>query len=875
MKQLLIIIGSLFFSTLIYAQQKLEGTLVSTEKIPVAYATVVIGYGDHTIQAVRSNQSGVFEINLTEEQAKQAQWLEVRHIAYVNLKKNYNSGVKTVNFELTRKTQLIDEVQVKSKPRAIRSAGDTTRYTVSQFISAEDRNIGDVLKRMPGIEVDDKGVIKHNGKTVNRMYVDGDQLFQNGYGVGTRTIQPKLVKNVEVIQNHEHKKVKQGVSNSDEVALNLVLQEDARMSWSGEATVGIAAPVDFYTNTNLLSFKKKYKTLNTLQYNSIGENLAQDIIPIQSFNITEPLGVTSPSVPESKYYNNRSFALNTNQFYKWNKNWVLTLNGNIWADRDKLFTNESLTYFLPEGDVTYNNYINSTKKPFYGNGSLVIEGNSDLFFFKNTLNYKIQNQTHHSWLLDNDIRFDQFGKDRIHAISESFEYIPRLKNNDLLSIKGDFQHKWHKDNLQVSPGVMNASLQNDKPYDRTRQEIDLPFIEGKIGFTYTRNRSRLKRTYFAQAGYQQKELISELSLLNNNIWLNSVNHPNNNLKWNQKDVSAGINLDWKNNNFIISTSLPISVNNWQTSDTDISQRDHSNKVFFNPSLSIQAYMPNRDYFLISAKINQSSSDINQAFRNPILVNFRELERYDAPIYFNTNASYALKYSIERPIELFYANFTLAHGRTKNDYLLGKTITSQGIVSELKSFDNDQINNSLVIGASKSLLKSGLILGFNSNISHIQYNQLLNNDVMDAAAWSLTLNPKIEYKGIPNSTISYQYLYSKSYNTLKSIKSENSNDFTGSIHKVGGLYHLANAFFIKASWNYESNKSNTFTAITNGFLDASIRYKPLKSKHNFELNFSNILNKRVFNSYTISSYQQTSQTTPLRGMQGILKYSFQF
>lgn len=871
MKTILLFALSVFFSTMLLAQQKLEGKVLQSDQTPIAYATVNVGDGDKILYTVRTNQAGLFEINLSEEQTKDAKWIEVRHISYTILRKAYVASVKRMDFELVKKAERIAEVEVKSKPRAIVRAGDTTRYAVNQFVSAEDRNIGDVLKRMPGVEVDDNGVIKHNGKTVSRMYIDGDQLFQNGYGVGTRTIQPKSVKEVEVIQNHEHKKVKQGVSNSEDVALNLVLEEDAKMSWSGEATVGMAAPLDAFVNTNALSFKKKYKTVNTLQYNSIGEGIAQDVEKINSYNLIEPVAATNPSVPENRYYNNRSVALNTNQFFKWKDNWSVVLNANMWADQEKLYSNESQTYFLQDGNVTYNNYFNSTKKPLYGRASLAVEGNSNWFYFKNTLDYKRQNQTHHSWLLNDEQRFDQFGKDRMNFISESFEYIPRMKNKDLLSLRGSFLGKWHHDDLQITPGVLDLQLNDSLPYERVRQYVSLPTLEGNLGLQYTRNVSRLKRSYFINTRFQRKELHSELNLLDNNNWNNPVAFPNNQLYWNEKNLSTGILLEWKNKDFIISSTLPLSWNVWDISSPNLAMVEKTNKLLFNPSLSLQAYLPNRDYFLFTARFNQNNSDINQAFRNPILVNFREIESYAAPLYFTKNAAYALKYSVERPIEFFYANFTLLHTRMSSDYLLGRTITQQGIVSELRPFDNQQVNNSLVIGLSQSLLKSGLFLGFNSSINQTQYSQLLNNNMANATAWNFMINPKVEYKGLPNSTVSYQYMYRKSLNTLAG----STNQLSTNIHKLIGLHRLNNILFLKASWSYESTRSSSFSPITNGFLDAAIRLKPTKSKHNFELNLNNILNKRTFRNNVLTAYQQSSQEIPLRGMQAVLKYSFIF
>lgn len=862
-------------ATVVFAQEKIEGSIRS-DKQGIAYATIVIGYANSSLHTVRSNSAGQYVFNLTKAEISKVQWIEVSHISYEKVRKEYSDQSRHVDFELVRKSIQLADVTVKSRPLAVRRAGDTTRYAVNNFVSAEDRNIGDVLRRMPGIEVDDNGVVKHNGKTVSRMYVDGDNIFQNGYGVGTRTIQPKAVKDVELVQNHEHKKVKQGISNSEDVAINLVLHEDAKMIWSGEATVGLAAPIDGFINGNTMSFKKKYKTLNTLQYNSIGERINNDVESISSFNLTEPIAATTPSVPTNKYYNNRSGAFNTNQFYKWSDAWSANFNGNLWADREQLSSDGTQKYLLADGNqVTYNNYYNTTKKPFYGRGSFTLEGNADRFYLKNTLDFKTESRNHHTWLLDDDARFDQWGRDRLNFISESMEYTPKLKNKDLMTFNLDLQRKWHKDRLAVMPGVMTKYLNQDQPYDAVWQSIRLPQTIGSIQMAYTRNKTRLKRTYFAHARYLEKELNSTLNLVNDGVVFSNENFPDNNLYWKQKQVSGGLKLDWKNRDFILSGVFPLAWNIWDIVDRQKGATTATQKMLFTPSVSLQAYLPNRDYFLLSLRFNQESSDLDQLYPNPILSNFREMKSFAAPLYFTSSQVYTLRYSIERPISLFYLNLTASHLRTNNDYLVGQDVTQQGIISKLLPYDNRTNSNTLTLGLSKSLLKEGVFLGFNASANQNKYNQFLNGQLAAASSTNMTVSPRLEYKGISHTTLSYQYSYNRFLNKLNSEQEQNSNRYSSNTHSLSMLYVVGTYLFVKGTWNYGSYKSSDLDPIANGFLDASIRYKPLKSKHSLELNINNILNKKRYTSYSLSANLENRQSIPLRGFQSVLKYSFLF
>ena len=71
----------------------------------------------------------------------------------------------------TEQATKLKDVVVKAP--SIRQRGDTISYNVASFADANDKSLADVLKKMPGIEVSDKGEIKYNGKAINKFYIEG------------------------------------------------------------------------------------------------------------------------------------------------------------------------------------------------------------------------------------------------------------------------------------------------------------------------------------------------------------------------------------------------------------------------------------------------------------------------------------------------------------------------------------------------------------------------------------------------------------------------------------------------------------------------------------------------------------------------------
>lgn len=114
--------------------------------------------------------------------------------------------------------------EVTIKADRIREQGDTITYTTSSFAQAQDRSIGDVLKRMPGIEVSRNGRIQYQGEDINKFYIEGSDLLGGRYGIATNGISHEDVGAVEVMEKHQPMQVLSGISYSDKAAINLKLK---------------------------------------------------------------------------------------------------------------------------------------------------------------------------------------------------------------------------------------------------------------------------------------------------------------------------------------------------------------------------------------------------------------------------------------------------------------------------------------------------------------------------------------------------------------------------------------------------------------------------------------------------------------------------
>ena len=102
--------------------------------------------------------------------------------------------LKPSQFQLKEVNFVVPRVQQKS---------DTIVYDVSSFASAEDKSISDVIAKMPGLEVSNNGELRYQGKSINRLYIEGMNLLDGKYSQATENLDRKKVKQIEVWRNHQ------------------------------------------------------------------------------------------------------------------------------------------------------------------------------------------------------------------------------------------------------------------------------------------------------------------------------------------------------------------------------------------------------------------------------------------------------------------------------------------------------------------------------------------------------------------------------------------------------------------------------------------------------------------------------------------------
>ena len=203
---------------------------------------------------------------------------------------------RPLTIELEQEAVLLKEVQIR--PGRVWGRQDTLKYDLTRFTSSKDRNVSDVLKKLPGINVEENGTIKYNGKVISNLYVEGMDVSGGRYNQINNNLKADAVQAAEVIEGHQPIKSLRGKTFTDDVALNLKLKPEVRSQWiyTVMAGGGYGEKALYDASFNVLQLSRNRQTVYTYKANNIGRNLFSDQQKLASGNSFDRVTDSNPPI---------------------------------------------------------------------------------------------------------------------------------------------------------------------------------------------------------------------------------------------------------------------------------------------------------------------------------------------------------------------------------------------------------------------------------------------------------------------------------------------------------------------------------------------------------------------------------------------------
>src|SRR5690606_29840935 len=275
----------------------------------------------------------------------------------------------------------------REKPK-IEVKEDTVNYKASAFLDGSERKVEDLLKKLPGIQVDDEGKIKYKGKNVEKVLLEGDDLFDYNYTIGTKNMNVNIVEQVQAIENFTENPLLRGIQDSDKVALNLKLKKNV-IDFSGNGSFGYGIENRHYTDLNALTVTKSTKNFSTISYNNIGENRSPyDYFSFKlSLENTQNESSKSPKLIQERIFssgldNNRAnindnWFTNFSNIYKFSNRISARINLSYYKDELDFFSSNFSDFTFEDGtNLSTSQIENISKKPEQYDGNLKLTWNS-------------------------------------------------------------------------------------------------------------------------------------------------------------------------------------------------------------------------------------------------------------------------------------------------------------------------------------------------------------------------------------------------------------------------------------------------------------------------------------------------------------------
>lgn len=868
----------IFSFSLATAQTKISGRVMEKEGGNVLSGVNVI--------VKEKNDAGVLSYGLTNETGDYQLTFTsgsdsvMITIAGFNVKKQTITVLnksQMLNFTITSETIQLKEIKIK--PPNIQQINDTLNYNVDGFADKNDRTIGDVLKKMPGIVVNEDGSITYNNKPINKFYIEDRDLLQGRYGIATNNIQAKDVATVQVLENHQPIKALKDREFTDAGAINLKLKDSAKgvLVATGQLGIGLS-PVLWNNELFSMLFNKEKQSLNTYKGNNTGKDASADlntfysgqenIDPGNTLSVQSPI---PPPITRERYLFNRSNSVSTNNLWTFGKDYQVNANINYLNDRQEKRSSSRSVYFLPTDSLlTIEESLAATEHINLLNAVIQLNTNKKNYYLDNALNVtggwnSEEGSVHNTENIAQDL------SKRLFKIGNTFTLIKNFRkvNFNIQSFNG---YSSSPQVLKIQPYLYGNLFQNNPNLDLMRQSLIQSHFSSSNKITLGLGNGVFKQNYTVGANMSLQHLHSDLQTrFTTGEYNNAPDSLRNQLQWNKYQLFLSSGYSYSKNKLKATVGFPIVYNHLYARDPVYGRVDrNNNRMFFNPTLNL-IYELNL-FWNLSADVsfNNQLGEIEDGFTGYIMQSYRSIVKNEGPLPEQNTKKYSLDLRYRHPLHAIFLNVGTNYSKEERNLLYGYDF--QGILTLRQTYEIPNLNGAYSFYArlSKGIDAIASTVTLDADYRNTVATQISQGRTIDFMNDGYRLNPAISSRIGEWVSLSNSFQYMKSRNRII-----NDDSKFAPIHSTI-LRSQLNVFPAKGviiNLGYENfyNSAVILGNRTINFADAGAKY--VFKKLEFNLIYSNIFNARQFVSATYNDTDTFYSSYELRPAQVLLKVKF--
>ena len=821
-----------------------------------------------------SNDSGYFRLTL-----KKATDYDIK-ITFIGLKElafvlNEEKNIEK-NFVLEEQAESLDEVEVVYEmPVTIK--GDTIIYNADSFNTGSERKLEDVLKNMPGIEVNDEGGIEVEGKEIRKITVEGKDFFDGDSKLATQNLPANAVGKVEVLRNFSEVNQLRGVTNNeDNVAINISLKSGKDKFWFGELGGGLGNEDRFIANPKIFYYSKEL-SMNLLgNSNNIGESplSRQDFYRFGGgFNNLNArtgtsINISSDDAGITNLQNNRAKSIDS-QFGAYNfsisPSEALEFSGFAIYSRAENMLEEKNTrrYTVSNALEETSEYTAQENEQQLYKFTTEYNPNENLQTQYNLL-YKTSNQNEISDLTTISGRqgqrlpeeIGQFRNQTPYSLNQELRLYYTHNEDHIFSFEAQHlkqeEDPFYRAIKQFKPfgGLLNLNSDQDNFNINQERQVKTDKIEAKLDYYYLLSPKANLNFTFGMTDVKQDFDSSIFQILDNNSRQNFLeSRLNNDVLFHFQDAYAALHYRFISGIFTFDPG--VTIHSYKTETRQLGSILTNNFSFFRPDFRVLLKLKDSETLRLLYRSTRQFTDINNLAEGYIFRNYNSFfqgnPNLEAAFFNVVNLNY-------QSINIFnFTNIFANLSYSIRDSAIENTTQIQGINS-VRSATNSNFPRE-TYGASGRIDKRSKNFkgGISINYNYSDFNNVINGTPTASSNFTqrYRLNLATNFRTKPNIEIGYSY-------SIRDYKTGGveSKFFTDAPYVLIDAYFLKGFVFnSKYTYNFYRNQDQTLNEFR--FLEADLSYRPEGSQWEFGVRATNLLNDTQINQ---DSFNQFSFTT---------------
>lgn len=856
-------------SQYIFAQTSVSGTVTDDYKQSINNASVLVKDSlDHILQYGFTNNQGQYEIAIENQGSF---WVEVNKIGFDKSSKplsvNRNKKNYTLDFVLQEKTETLKELVIKiDNPIELR--GDTLVYDAQAFSTGREQVVEDLLKNIPGIEIEKDGKIKFEDTYIEKVMVGGDDLFNRGYAILTKNMPNKPLDKVEILRRYSNNKLLKGVEESNKVAINLTIDDEYKNIWFGDISLnyGLATENRYDVSGNLMNFSNRYKNFLNIGMNNVGQDRVGSLEEMfynnyeietvgQGNNLRTLMSLSEGRAPRLKDHRtriNNAENISLSSIVPLSEKLKIKLTGFLGYDENYAYNHQFSSTLI--GDTYFENTEKTNYKSHLQKGYINLLATYDVSktqMLQASSVYNYGNNDNHNSLTFNQTSTLEKLETRQTFTDQKLTYTHKWNDRNAVLLKmryfsNDIPQNYHindylmGDLFAFDAQRMSNNIQNSKSFLGAESDFKLrqknnDLIEFKVGYSYEKQRVK---TLFAL--FNESDTFTPDDFQSNGSFGLHDFYAKSGYTWRIKKV--------KLDGFAEAHQL---FNSFETNTSEEKQ----NYFYLNPSVNFTWEVSPTHFFSAFYNLRFQNTDFTQVNDSYLLSSSRSFRKGLGEFKLTDNQMATLSYSIK-------------HYLNRYRFSLGINYSTQSNV--LSSRSTIEQNSSL---SENIFIKGGETYGVNFN-ADFYWREIKSNFKFNSRYSISTSFNEINESGLRKNQYAsqfYNFEWRTSFKfpinfhigtewTLSEVKSPDfSNRYTNGFSFLDLFYSLNDQLDIKAVTEHYYFGNLAKDQRNHLFLDVEATYKFKGDKYSISLRGNNLFNKQSFTTYSVSDigYSQTA------------------